>query len=110
MAAWISLVEYSHKHQISLSTLRRYIKAGKLTYRKTDGRYLIHDDQATHRPAPRFTGRLVEGDAGGAANVQNDQDGNLTAELLRAREEIAELRTLIALYEEKMQLNELQTY
>ena len=79
--AWIPLLDYAMKKEISLSTLRRYIKAKKVQYRLENGRYLLLDD-----------------DAGGVA----DTTSNPVAELQRAKEEIAELKMLVALYEEKI--------
>jgi predicted site-specific integrase-resolvase len=69
---WIPLVDYAARKGVSLSTLRRYIKANKIPYRLEEGRYLILSDEA-----------------------------DLRTELQRANEEIAELKTLIALYEER---------
>lgn len=58
--SWLPLAEYSMKHQVSISTLRRRIKAVDIQYRFDDGKYLILDDeQATqvnadeHRPSLR---------------------------------------------------------
>ena len=58
--SWLPLAEYSMKHQVSISTLRRRIKAEDIQYRFDDGKYLILDDeQATqvnadeHRPSLR---------------------------------------------------------
>ncbi len=72
--AWISLLQYANKNGVSLSTLRRYIKAGKIKHKSEEGRYLVWDDDADH---------------------------NLESELKRAREEIAELKMLVALYEQQ---------
>lgn len=41
---WLPLAEYSMKHQISVSTLRRRIKAEDIKFRFDDGKYLILDD------------------------------------------------------------------
>lgn len=56
--SWLSLAEYSMKHQVSISTLRRRIKAEDIQYRLQDGKYLILDDESTqmmsadeHRPS-----------------------------------------------------------
>src|SRR5690242_17272774 len=38
---WISLMDYAMKTGLSLSTLRRYIKAKKVPYRVENGRYLL---------------------------------------------------------------------
>jgi hypothetical protein len=80
-ADWIPLVEYAHKKDISLSTLRRHIKAGKIPYKVDQGRYLLFDD------APRASSDSVA--------------PSLQMQLQQAREEIAELKTLIAFYEER---------
>jgi hypothetical protein len=84
--AWISLMEYSVKKGISLSTLRRYIKARKVEFRIEEGRYLLFDESA---------GNETTFPSGLASTVSQ-----LERDLKTAREEIAELKTLIALYEE----------
>ncbi len=87
---WIPLLDYALKKGISLSTLRRYIKAKKVQYRLENGRYLLLDDE------------------GGMKNVATqatparDETNHLRTDLQRAKEEIAELKTLIAFYEEKI--------
>jgi hypothetical protein len=78
--AWLPLIDYSIRRGVSLSTLRRYIKARKIEFRIENGKYLLFDDTA---------------DANG-----DDQVTRLEQDLKTAREEIAELKTLIALYEE----------
>lgn len=42
--SWLPLAEYSMKHQVSISTLRRRIKAEDIQYRFDEGKYLIQDD------------------------------------------------------------------
>jgi hypothetical protein len=75
---WISLVDYASSHGVSLSTLRRHIKSGKIQFKVQDGRYLVLDQSGDSK----VTG--------------------LEADLMKAHEEIAELKTLIALYEENI--------
>jgi hypothetical protein len=91
---WIPLVEYAHKKGISLSTLRRHIKAGKIPYKVDQGRYLLFDDSPS-----------AHGTTSAAASTSSDRNSEriaaLQLELQRAREEIAELKTLIAFYEDK---------
>lgn len=41
---WLSLTEYSMKHKVSISTLRRKIKSTEIPYRLEDGKYVILDD------------------------------------------------------------------
>ena len=42
--SWLPLAEYSMKHQVSISTLRRRIKSDELKFRFDDGKYLILDE------------------------------------------------------------------
>ena len=78
-ADWIPLMDYANKSGVSLSTLRRYIKANKIPFKIEDGRYLLQFKE-THS--------------------SHEQD--LYSRLQAAREEIAELKMLIAIYEEQL--------
>ena len=40
---WITLADYSAKYKVSVSTLRRRIKAGQLYSEKVSGKYLLQD-------------------------------------------------------------------
>ena len=82
---WIPLIEYALKKGVSLSTLRRHIKAAKIPFKVVDGRYLLFDDSA-----------------GDDTLILSPSLAHLQENLQRAQEEIAELKTLIALYEEKI--------
>lgn len=42
--AWLPLLEYAVKKGLSLSTLRRRIKANKIQFQLREGRYIIFDD------------------------------------------------------------------
>jgi hypothetical protein len=85
---WIPLVEFSVQRGISLSTLRRYIKSNKIPWKLLDGRYLVMDDGTFSAPRPE----IKEIDSRLKVLEQN---------LNAANEEIAELKTLVAFYEEK---------
>ena len=87
---WIPLVEYAHKKDISLSTLRRHIKAGKIPYKVDQGRYLLFDDSTNGR-----------NNASNTLQPSNTTSPSIQTQLQQAREEIAELKTLIAFYEER---------
>lgn len=80
--SWLPLMEYAVKTGTSLSTLRRYIKANKVAYRVESGKYYV-------RCAPIPT---VNSES--AAETQA-----LRTQLKMAQEEIVELKTLIAFYE-----------
>jgi hypothetical protein len=90
--AWLPLMEYSVNKGISLSTLRRYIKARKVEFRIENGRYLLFDEAADPSNAPVVAARGADGNTALVSRLEQD--------LKKAREEIAELKTLIALYEE----------
>ena len=97
---------------VSLSTLRRYIKAKKIQFRIEAGRYLIFDDEAARwafpvapRPAAETSAageqRSAQPDARGGASLEGEK-ARLERELKQARQEIAELKMLVALYEEQL--------
>lgn len=89
--SWIPLMEYAVKKGISLSTLRRHIKAEKIPYRLENGRYLLLD---------------LDSGVGEYLAISSERvsvpSPSLVNDLMKAKEEIAELKTLIAFYEEKM--------
>lgn len=91
MNEWIPLMEYSMKTGVSLSTLRRHIKANKVRYRIENGKYLILHSSGT----PKDFGNNFAG-------AQQDRSQDILNELKKAQEEIAELKTLIAFYEESL--------
>lgn len=82
---WLSLMEYATRKSVSLSTLRRHIKAQKVRFRVENGRYLIWNQEG----APQY-----------ATEISDDTLTELRLQLQKAREEIAELKTLVAFYEE----------
>lgn len=99
MSEWIPLMDYAVKKGVSLSTLRRHIKSNKVEYRVENGRYLLLDEggngSASHSMhAPSRNGAATQ-------SVQSKLQ-KLERDLQRAQEEIAELKMLIALYEERM--------
>lgn len=56
--SWLPLAEYSMKHQVSISTLRRRIKSDDIKFRFDDGKYFILDEDSSsvaipeeHRPS-----------------------------------------------------------
>ena len=56
-ANWLPLTDYSSKYKVSVSTLRRRIKAEDIQFRFDDGKYFIIDEpveqnsQKGHRPS-----------------------------------------------------------
>lgn len=54
--SWLPLTDYSTKHKVSVSTLRRRIKAQDIKFRFEEGKYFIMDEpvsthQRVHRPS-----------------------------------------------------------
>ena len=88
-------MDYAIKRGVSLSTLRRHIKADKIEYRLENGRYLVVDDGKAYSKKKK---------PNSSVDTQKLQTrlSQLEIDLMKAQEEIAELKTLIALYEEKI--------
>ena len=95
---WIPLVEFSVQKGISLSTLRRYIKSNKIPWKLVDGRYLVLDDGSVLAPRPHDNPHSTL-----AKNDAEERMQQLEIALMAAHEEIAELKTLVAFYEENFQ-------
>jgi hypothetical protein len=114
MGEWIPLMDYAMKKGVSLSTLRRHIKANKIQYRVENGRYLLFvepgDTILTARLAPAVSATPspapVPAPVQAALKTSAPSDdflvSQLQAKLKKAQEEIAELKTLIAFYEESL--------
>lgn len=54
--SWLSLTDFSIKHKVSVSTLRRRIKSDEIKFKFEDGKYLLLDQelcthQTDHRPS-----------------------------------------------------------
>lgn len=96
---WIPLVEFSVQKGISLSTLRRYIKSNKIPWKLMEGRYLVMDDGTFVAPR-NHAGHIEQHEHSNTGDMETRMK-NLEVTLLAANEEIAELKTLLAFYEEK---------
>jgi hypothetical protein len=62
--SWLPLTDYATKYRISVSTLRRRIKADDIRFRFEDGKYFIMDEpmgthQRVHRPSQESDLALV---------------------------------------------------
>lgn len=98
--SWIPLMDYAMKRGVSLSTLRRRIKANKVQYKLENGKYLLFDDGKNRSRVPDRVHR-IEGGSEEPIKLQSKLQ-KLENDLQKAQIEIAELKTLIALYEEQM--------
>ena len=108
MGDWVPLMDYAMKTGVSLSTLRRHIKANKIRYRVENGRYLLQLNSQTSGPVSLASHSaatsIPSSDSVEQQTVQqlHARIRKMSAELQKAQEEIAELKTLIAFYEESM--------
>ena len=102
---WVPLVEFSVKKGISLSTLRRYIKANKIPWKLIEGRYLVMDDGTIHAPRNHDPDQNIIVRRTPEISDIESRLKHLETELSAAHEEIAELKTLIAFYEENWSQN-----
>jgi hypothetical protein len=100
---WIPLLDYAVKRGVSLSTLRRHIKANKVQFKVEEGRYLLFFDEVT---GAMSAGPVhYQSDLAVAAFDEPVEQtvAKLQDELRNAQEEISALRMLIAVYEEQIQ-------
>ena len=114
---WIPLMEYAVEKGVSLSTLRRHIKSNKVPYRVEEGRYLLfieRPDGAPNNVNEVDIPRRVHLHAGAQSALINPESSALRSTLQRlqndlqkAQEEIAELKMLVALYEEQIPQREI---
>jgi hypothetical protein len=102
-ADWIPLMDYATKSGVSLSTLRRHIKANKIPYKIENGRYLLcfKDAQQSTQPSPEAS-TYVHALSKPSTPAPTNETHDLYLRLQAAREEIAELKMLVAIYEEQL--------
>lgn len=100
---WIPLVDFSVQKGISLSTLRRYIKSNKIPWKLMEGRYLVMDDGSfnTSRSDAKAAAEIAHASTQSSPADSALKVKHLEQSLNAAYEEIAELKTLVAFYEEK---------
>ncbi len=122
--AWLPLMEYSNKFRVSLSTLRRRIKAGEIEYKFADGKYLIKDgplnlSSSLEAVAPPTQVSPQVQTKETSAQSDNDQFWRATQgllneikkayslilqekeeQILQLKEEVADLKTLVRVLEE----------
>lgn len=120
---WVSLFEYSAKYGISLSTLRRRIKAQSIAYKLDNGKYFILDEATVTEPAMAATPskqQVVQAEQGPTASFMEASvlaSANRLVEELKAayakilqekeeqigvlKEEIIDLKMLVSLMEKQ---------
>lgn len=87
---WLSILDYSHFKKVSISTIRRHIKANLVKWKEHEGKYLIWTHTGVQEIATRKEGDLL------ALRLELQR---LQQENRRLSEELDEARMLIRLYE-----------
>lgn len=93
---WLPLVDFAALNGVSVSTLRRHIKAQKIPFKLENRRYYVPQNFAIQTYKQALDHPLLF--------AQKREMHRLSEGLKRAQEEIAELKTLIAFYEETLDL------
>lgn len=90
---WLALTEYSRKHGVSISTLRRRIKGDQIEYQFTDGKYFLKDApletkrktpeprKVTTAPPQQSSGHLPD-----QATQTNEQGNSLPGQFAQSEE------------------------
>lgn len=89
---WMTIMEYSRQNGPSVSTIRRKIKSGKLTYKKEDGKYLIFAEEKKIPASNDFEAVEL------TLKLENDR---LKQELRTLQQENEDLKMLVGLYEQQ---------
>jgi len=105
---YLSLIEYSVKYNVSISTLRRRIKKKLLDYVIQDGKYLIrHTSELEQIPSIPPASPLQD-DRPSQTIIQDSVRGFLECitqkefEITRLKNEIVDLQMLVKLLEEEL--------
>lgn len=98
-AKWVSIQEYSLNNSISISTIRRRIRAGRLKFKLVNGRYEIFDTSlaaASGGVTPSFLCPALKD-----MEVIENRIEELKKDNQRLKEENSELKMLLRVLEEK---------
>lgn len=127
---WLTLMDYSAKYRVSLSTLRRRIKAGEIEHKFADGKYLIKEgplqvdnsgSETIAPPPPVKSQTQVQASVRqGTTPADPDQFSQTTQtllneikkayslvlqekeeQILQLKEEVADLKTLVRVLEDE---------
>ena len=127
MQQWIPLTEYSRTHGLSISTLRRRIKAGEIEYKLEDGKYMLKDVSSpvsepkvssNIAPPPPFSAASVEAKPASESGAQeflaitHELVGEIKKafslvlqekekQILQLKEEVTDLKTLVRVLEDE---------
>jgi hypothetical protein len=108
LGGWIDLHAFSKKYGVSLSTLRRRIRANSIEFKLEKGRYWLPDQIETMGAAPLFSrnkeNAVPRQSIKAAVSVEHvSRLQELESENRRLKAQIAELETLVGVLESELQ-------
>jgi len=107
LGGWIDLHAFAAKYGISLSTLRRRIRAKTIEFKLERGRYWLPDTMNVMGAAPLFSrkgGELPRQEIRARDFIQNDTHNTaLETENRKLKAQIAELETLVRALESELE-------
>ena len=96
---WLSILDYANAKKISISTIRRSIKAGHLKYREENGKYFIWTREIKTEIRNDYSVEKIELSLKLELEFNKRQNREL-------QEEINDLKMLLAVYENQYQNKE----
>ena len=93
---WLSILEYAQYRKVSISTVRRYVKSNRVQHKKENGKFFIFvsNDNYEKRMSLKEDKTSLE-------------TKKLKNQIKQLREENAELKMLVTIYENQKRNNEL---
>jgi DNA-binding transcriptional MerR regulator len=96
---WLSLIDYANYREISLSTIRRYIKANRVKHKLESGKYLIFvSDENFQKKELETEKEVLE------LRLENQRLSKIIKDL---NQEIVDIKTLLMMYEGQTSLPEI---
>lgn len=97
---WMTIQEYSNYREVSISTIRRYIKNKQIVFKKEDGKYLIHVSEIAQK---------VKNESIERKSLESKLEiEELKREINKLREENDDLKSLINILEANNTIPELE--
>ena len=90
---WLSILDYVRYKNISISTIRRYIKADRVKYKLENGKYFIY--------VPNFNPELLSHNTEKELMDLKFEVTQLERENRQLKEQVSELRMLVSAYENR---------
>ena len=94
---WLTILEYANYREISVSTIRRYIKDNRVKTKKDDGKYLIWVNQENYSKRAGNERELLE---------LKFETQRLADRVKLLEEENNDLKMLVNIYESKPEIHE----